>query len=756
MARKRTPTPRPAPPKSKPEVSVPPAVADSRWTALTWEDLENWAGSRSVSRGRSYQKGGRVQDLAVTDDGTLLATVNGGERYATTVSLGPGHQEAALESECTCPVGWRCKHAVAVVAEYLDALADGRDLPLAEEDDPRWARLAGAGESRPWDDEGDPETSDGDGWDEDGEEVEEDPSASRRPGRLAAITTAMTRGDEALAAYIGGQSHDDLVELVLSFVSRFPELREEFRERLALSRGDAGRLVSQTRQAIRQVTSEPAWRHHWSGESHLPDYGPIQRRLERLLELGQADAVVEVGRELLRAGIDQVAQADDEGETGLQLAESLKVVFRAVMRSSLTPSERLRFAIESELVDDYGIVSEATRPIFEAEHTAAAWSEVADALAVRLNAWRPEGSEDERAWSRTYGRKRLTDRIADALERAGRAVEVRPLFEAEARQNGDYVRLVEHLIEAQELDAAERWAREGIGAVGEKYAGIERDLLAHLARLARARGQLDVVAAHQAHEFFHGHHPSAQGFEDLMAAARDAGMEAAVRRAALHFLETGTPPYREEVPPPAPAPRPKVRRASAGERRGRTAEPAVTETAAPPKVQVEKDWPLPLPDELLSRLNRRKAWPENPRPHLDVLIELALRAQDPEEALRWYDRLRALERSDPYALGSASALGDRVAGAVAAAFPERAIGIYLENLNKVLPQTGTSAYERAASYLKLLRPIHAALGRADDWTKLVATLRETYARRRLFLEILDRLDARSIVEERRAGRRPAR
>ena len=104
--------------------------ARTGWSALTWDDLDRWAGSGSVARGRTYQRGGRVKDLSISSDGSLLATVVGGERYATTVALIPGRERPSLESDCTCPVGASgCKHAVAVVADYLQALADGRRHP---------------------------------------------------------------------------------------------------------------------------------------------------------------------------------------------------------------------------------------------------------------------------------------------------------------------------------------------------------------------------------------------------------------------------------------------------------------------------------------------------------------------------------------------------------------------------------------------------------------------------------------------------
>jgi uncharacterized Zn finger protein len=57
------------------------------WARLTWDDLDRWAGARSISRGRGYQRA--VSELAMSADGQLLAWVQGTHRYATTVELLP-------------------------------------------------------------------------------------------------------------------------------------------------------------------------------------------------------------------------------------------------------------------------------------------------------------------------------------------------------------------------------------------------------------------------------------------------------------------------------------------------------------------------------------------------------------------------------------------------------------------------------------------------------------------------------------------
>ncbi len=108
------------------------------FSKLTWEDLEEWAGNRIVDRGRAYQGRGEVRDLGRTEDGALVAWVQGSRPYATRVRI-KGRKN--LESECTCPYWTTCKHAVAVVLEYSESIKAGIEVGRVEEDDRRLHQL---------------------------------------------------------------------------------------------------------------------------------------------------------------------------------------------------------------------------------------------------------------------------------------------------------------------------------------------------------------------------------------------------------------------------------------------------------------------------------------------------------------------------------------------------------------------------------------------------------------------------------------
>jgi uncharacterized Zn finger protein len=686
--------------KTDPEHQSP----NKYWASLSWDDLIAWAGERSVSRGRTYQHQGRVHDLAVSEDGRLLASVDGGDRYAVCVWCKPDRKKVGdLHSRCTCPVGANgCKHAIAVIAAYLELLGQNADVPPAGPEDPRWTMLA----------TDDPDAS-ADAIDADEEEGPRGKFSSRTKGISQQVS------DEKVRKHIDAKSREELAALVWSLTERYPELREEFRERIALGEGDVNRLVALARRELRRVTSETGWRNSWTGEGYTPDYSRLKHRLERMVELGQPDVVVRLGQDIIVRGMEQVGQSDDEGETASALGECLPVIFKAVVESSLSPTRKLLFAIDAHLQDEYDIIGDSSDIVLGGPFESAAWSAVADELTQRLEAETKEKDD----FLRNYHRDQISNWLIRALKKAGREGEVLAVCEREARVTGSYERLVRLLIERKQYDNAERWAAEGIQKTVNRLPGIASNLGKSMGEAARLRKRWDIVAAHAAWEFFES--PSCEKFEQLIAASAKAGCQEAVRRFALEFLETGVSPIFAE-----------------------------TQRKESHKGMIFTGWPLPTPDYLFPLL-RTEARSQTPaRPHYGVLIDMAIADQRHENVLRWYDRMRADHKqtrrispspeSDSYA--------DHVAEAVAKSYPDRALEIYRQCVNDNLTRASVSAYEVVAAYLRKMRPILKSLHREDEWEQSLADIRLRYRNRPRFMEILDRLDSRPILQSSKARR----
>ncbi|NLF06656.1 MAG: hypothetical protein GX594_01570 [Pirellulaceae bacterium] len=705
-------------------------TAANAWASLTWDDLNWWAGGRSVQRGRNYQRQGRVKDLAIAGDGRLLATVQGREIYLASVWLNDGRKvREKLESHCMCPVGYRCKHAVATVAEYLQMLADGTPVSQADKDDPRWDKLSGADKEYEDDlDEWDVEDDELDDWEDDeGDEDENEagdcaPHESKLSKPASARSARRTRDqwNEKIEQHIRAKTHVELVEHVLSLVDRFPELREEYCERVALGEGDVKRLVAQAKREMRERSSEIGWQNHWKGEGHTPDYDRLKHRLERLVELDHANAVVELGREFIQLAINQVEVSHDEGETAMAAAECLPVIFDAVLKSTFTTPQKILFAIDACLMDGYSMLEDSVEKILDAKWEPADWSAVADELRRRLA---KTGNNDDDPWSRDYHRNRLSKWLSDALENAGRDDEVLPVYEAEARTTHSYERLVRYLISKKRYEDAKRWAEEGIEKTREKWPGIASSLAGRLCEMARSRKQWAIVAAHAAYEFFD--RPSKQSFDALVSAAVKAKCGDQVRAAALQFLEQGRLPFKWIKSP----------------KKGQS-------------LRVDPGWPLPFPEYLLPFMQPRERSLVPKGPLYNVLLDMAIAAKRPDDVLRWFDKMPKAQQRFGMGRGwIGEETADRVANAVAKSHPERALEIYQHGLKQVLPHADFSAYESAGNYLNNMRPIMKSLGRDSEWQKTVANIRETYRNRPRFMEVLDRLEGRTILQTQKARRR---
>lgn len=536
---------------------------------LTWNELQEWAGAIIVSRGQSYQRSRLVHELARTSRGGLVAWVQGTRRYATGVEAG----DEALIAACTCPYGGVCKHAVAIVLDYLEQVKHNRAIPTAPEQDRRLQLLQNNAAEEEWDEDHDGEEAD--------EEVERTPlRPSRKAGQVAV---------GAWPEFLERQTKPQLLSLLKDLAQRDPEVRQFLQDRHNLSVGAVPKLVKALRAEIAALSEEPAWSHHWNDEGSIPDYSRVRDRLEALLAQGHADAAVEVGTELLQAGTRQVEMSDDEGETAEEIASCLDIVFRALPQSSRAPAEQMRWAVEADLADDYELCRGA-KAFWDRKHPATAWNELAEQLAPRLAHDKPTKSQDD--FSDHFRRDRLSNWLILAMERAGRPEEIIPLCRQEAERTKSYVRLVERLKKAKRWEEAEQWIRKGIAATEKQWPGIVDQLRTAFREMREREQDWRSVAALRAEEFFQD--SSLQTFQALQKAAQQAGVWPAVRAAATHYLETGALPLPTTPPWPLPKSglKPRLKPASI--------DPPLTDTLIDVAIAEKR------PDEVLRWYDQRK------------------------------------------------------------------------------------------------------------------------------------------------------
>jgi superfamily II DNA or RNA helicase len=81
---------------------------------------------RMRARGRLYAQSGRVADLRVETDDMIVADVAGTDDYLTSWFW----DGAGWDHNCTCPVGYECKHAYAVAEVLLASVADTPPAPV--------------------------------------------------------------------------------------------------------------------------------------------------------------------------------------------------------------------------------------------------------------------------------------------------------------------------------------------------------------------------------------------------------------------------------------------------------------------------------------------------------------------------------------------------------------------------------------------------------------------------------------------------
>jgi uncharacterized Zn finger protein len=349
------------------------------------------------------------------------------------------------------------------------------------------------------------------------------------------------------------------------------------------------------------------------------------------------------------------------------------------------------WAIDAELKDDYELCY-GSESFWENEQKDSDWSVVADKLIQRLNEFKFARGEDN--FSKNYQRDRLSDWIIQALENAGRPEEIIPVCEQEAVKTGSYPRLVEALRKAKRYEEAEQWIFKGMRATQKQWPGIAKQLKDTLREMREKEGDWLKVTAFRAEDFIQS--SSLPTFKDTKEAAEKAKVWPEVRAAALRYLEIGKVP------------------------------------------QSDPSWPLPETGVKEDRETRKNEFPMT-----DVLIDIAIEEKRPDDVLKWYDHSRSKKR---ILWGGGGYQEDKIAGAVVDLYPDRAIAIWKNLAEKQIALTQPKAYETAAVYLRKVHNFLKKLKRENEWKDYLLQLRQTNVRKSRFMEILNGLEGRRIID----------
>jgi uncharacterized Zn finger protein len=613
---------------------------------LSWENIVEWAGNRIAARGLSYQRQNRVHKLALLKNGGLLAWVDGTNQYITHVIL---DENGLPQSECTCPYGIDCKHGVAVVLEYLEQIKQNRPIPKVDKKDKRLSILKNKGRN-----------------------IEDEVSDNKNE------LTPQQKERANIKAFLKDKTKKQLTELILDLSEKFPNLAQELVDRKELATGDVKSLVNRLKNDILQISSEPGWRNYWENEGYIPDYSQIRIKLKSLLKSGHPDEVLSLGEELIDQGNQQISMTDDDGETAMEIEACMPIVLKALDRSSLEKTDKLAWAVNAVLKDEYGVCDVFGDYLYQ-KHPKSAWNTLANRLLQQLEEMN-EQQEDDGLYL-DYHRDQLSNWILHALDNAGREEEVLPLCEAEARKTGRYSRLVNLLISQKQFTEAERWIREGISETQKQYPGIALNLRDCLKRIRTLQKDWIAVATLQTEEFIGS--LSETQYVECQKACTKAKKWPEVREHLLIYLEKGKLPWEQ------------------------------------------KGWPLGQPTLVENRSLHKKNFPM-----ISILIQIAILEKKPDQVLYWLDRNKEKGHGLEYINEGA------VANAIQKYAPMRAVAIWRKMAETLIAHTNPNAYAEAVVYLDKAKKVMKDENKLEEWNGYIESLREKNKRKRRFIEIL--------------------
>ena len=705
------------------------------WDKLTWDDLSEWTDSRSLERGRSYQRSGAVGNLSLLPDGGILADVMGTQKYFTVVTIGgKGRRKIdKLESTCSCPVGVKCKHGVAVLLEYLNLLEKDEEPARTGDDDPRILVI-----EEGW--RGDADIDEETNWAEDDRDEAGTPGQSKKQHHKSSMrrksSAKTTKAD--IRQFLKKKSKQQLIVIIEEACKSNRKLKKSLADRVKVEAGDFAVAIRDAKKELVSVTSEDAWYSPWDNIGHLPDYSSLNSKFEMLIEHHQFDAVTELGRELIICGIKQVENSDDDGETAYRIADCISAIAPAIKRSSMTDVKKILFVIDAYLQDDYDLC-DGLGSILEESYSTEVWAGVADQLGQRLGDSFAHFDADD--FGDSYSRERLGHWVVSALDNSGQSDAATDFCVSEAERAGTYQRAVDRLIAKKRFDDAMELAERGLKNTKPEYAGLIGRLQDSIAEIALTKDDNHLVGvAVLAQRFVDV--PSVESLESLLQAARKSKCERPVREVAMAFLKTGIEPHFE-----GKSKKDSCKKSSSGKspQRGPDKRKGSVASKSEKRKSTPSTWPFPAPpggSKCRRRIDRSQIIS---KPNFVILIQWAIKQKDAESVLHWYDAF--VSSTADQNLCRLHQLEKKVAAAIAHDYAERAIELYCAEADCITAQSKSKSYPEAIAMLREVKKILKREKRAHEFEVILETFRKTHRRKRRLIDLLDDLNGKPIVSK---------
>ena len=651
--------------------------------ALTWDGLRKWSDPGSVERGREYLS--NVETPVRLADGSVIATVCGSDEYFTRLRL---DENGALQGDCTCPVGYRCKHTVALALVCAKKMKNGEEIEKAEMASRKWKRaldeLDYARDDESYDDDWDDDNDfeDNDLFDDEGSSDGDDLDEKKRE-KKSQMQHLKSSGDK-MSDHVASLSAEALRELANELLENVPEVRRYLDHKLEVRKATSADIVRMARSAVREATS--GWYDYWEakkGRCELPDYSLVKEYFSLIAESADGlQPLMELAEELKRKAFSQAERSRDEyGNISSQVSACMDIAAKAVLASELDPVEKVKWMESIRSKDDYCVLDYMEVKTVEAMRTdKKGWSKIADYYLGRDKKVTVVGET---------GHRGSIHEIAVALEQAGREEEAMSLLNEEPEDGRYQKELVDLLLRLGRRKDAEDVCRKNLAAMSADDPR-RHDFLERLKAMSSEDGNGETLAVCDLVSFVA--YPRVESYKALKESCGKIKVWKRVREGVHKYLESGTLPEKD------------------------------------------RSWPLPpLPTGLPD--GKSSTFPKN-----EILCELAILEKRTKDVLSWYKK--SVASKDWVGWHSYDGgLEWKVADAICGEFPEEAIAIWQELIKVNLGSVGDGYYTAICTALKKMRPVMKKLGRLSEWQGIVANIQAGYKRRINLMRMLRNLES---------------